>query len=92
LDVTKTSDIRPIKNKNKTKTTKNIKSGGHSRNDVQSLDTNFMTVTPINSSCDDIEHDYLSPSIDLNYWKDEWQVYAEMISKVIAWKRNVARK
>lgn len=94
LDVAKTADIHSVKNKNKTKTIKKINSVRYSR-DVQSLDTSFMTVTPINGACDEtlIEHDdYSLPSIDLSHWKDEWQVYAEMISKVIVTKRNVTRK
>lgn len=38
----------------------------------------------MNSSSDEtLEHEYSLPTIDLSYWKDEWQVYAEIISKVI---------
>jgi len=81
LDIIKTTDSHVIKNK--TKTTKKIVTSQCSQ-EVQSLDTSFITVTHINNSYDEsLEHEYAFPSIDLSHWKDEWKVYAEIISKVI---------
>lgn len=52
--------------------------------DVQSLDTDCIIVTPMNNSCNEtLEDEYSSLSIDFSHWKDEWQVYAKIISKVI---------
>lgn len=68
--------------KNKTKTCEKSNTNQHSR-DIQTIDTNFITVTPINICNESLEEEYCLPSIDLGYWKDEWRVYAEIISKVI---------
>lgn len=82
MDVTKT-DSHSHANKYKTKTTKKTSTIQCSR-DLQTLDTSFITVTPMNNSSDEtLEHEYSLPTVDLSYWKDEWQVYAEIISKVI---------
>lgn len=78
LDITKTDII-----KNKTKTLKKANLSQNSQ-DFQLLDKGFITVTPIKNSYDlTLEHEFSQPFIDLSYWKDEWQVYAEIISKVI---------
>jgi len=79
LDIAKT-EIHATKNK--TKTLKKSNSNQHSQ-DIQSLDPTFFTVIPINSFNESLEEEYCLPSIDLSHWKDEWRVYAEMISKVI---------
>lgn len=84
LDVAK-SDTHVVKSKLK-QTSKKNSSNQHSQ-DIQSMDMNFITVTPING-CKDILEEQAgyycsSPSVDLSYWKDEWQAYAEIISKVI---------
>lgn len=68
--------------KNKTKTCKKSNTNQHSQ-DIQTIDTNFITVSPINICNESLEEEYCLPSIDLGYWKDEWRVYAEIISKVI---------
>lgn len=72
--------------KNKTKTSKKSNTNQHSQ-DIQTIDTNFITVTPINICNESLEEEYCLPSIDLGYWKDEWRVYAEIISKVIIKKK-----
>lgn len=87
LDVAK-PDMHVVKNKLKSVSKKNsIKQ--NNLQDVQSMDMmNFITVTPFNSSGNDTLEEqagyyFSSPSVDLSYWKDDWQVYAEIISKVI---------
>jgi len=82
LDITK-SDILPTKNK--TKTFKKSYTNQHSQ-DIQSIDPTFFTITPINSCNESLEEEYCLPSIDLSHWKDEWRVYAEIISKVMTKK------
>ncbi|XP_025413082.1 katanin p60 ATPase-containing subunit A-like 2 isoform X2 [Sipha flava] len=83
LDIAKTSTTFAIKNKTKT-TKKTNQSPSQYSQDNQSLDTNFITITPLNNSCvETLENEYSLPSIDLDYWKDEWKVYAEIISKDI---------
>lgn len=83
LDVTKT-DIHAHALKNKIKTTKKTNTSQCSRDIKTPLDTSFISVTPMNRSCDEtLDHEYSLPSIDLSHWKDDWQVYAEIISKVI---------
>lgn len=80
MDIAKT-DNHATKNKNKP--IKKINSNQPSQH-IQSLDTSFITVTHINNSCSDtLEQEYSLPFIDLSLWKDGWQAYAEIISKVI---------
>jgi len=79
LDITK-SEIHTTKNKTKTLKKSNINQ--HSQ-DIQSIDQTFFTVIPMNNCSESLEGEYCLPSIDLSYWKDEWRVYAEIISKVI---------
>jgi len=85
LDIAK-SDIHNA-TKNKTKTFKKSNTSQHSQ-DIQSIEPTFFTVTPINSCNESFEEEYCrsEPSIDLSHWKDEWRVYAEIISKVITKK------
>jgi len=80
LDIVK-SDIHNA-TKNKAKTFKKSNTSQHSQ-EIQSIDPNFFTITPINTYNESLEEEYYLPSIDLSHWKDEWRVYAEMISKVI---------
>lgn len=84
LDVAKT-DIHAIKSKTKSIKKKNSNS---SSQDTNPLDTSsFITVSPLSSLCDEnLEHEYSLPSVDLSLWKDEWQEYAEIISKVLTKK------
>lgn len=90
LDVTKTDNHSHV-HKNKTKTTKKTSITSQCSRDLQTLDTSFITVTPVNNSNDEtLEREYALPTVDLSYWKDEWQVYAEIISKVIT-KNTFAR-
>ncbi|XP_001946749.2 katanin p60 ATPase-containing subunit A-like 2 [Acyrthosiphon pisum] len=79
LDITK-SEIHTTKNKTKTFKKSNINQ--HSQ-DIQSIDPTFFTVIPMNNCSESLEEEYCLPSIDLSYWKDEWRVYAEIISKEI---------
>lgn len=82
MDITK-SEIHTTKNKTKTLKKSNINQ--HSQ-DIQSIEPTFFTVIPINNFSESLEEEYCLPSIDLSYWKDEWRVYAETISKVITKK------
>lgn len=69
--------------KTKMKPTKKTNPSQYTR-DVQSLDTDCIIVTPMNNSCNETLEDECSLlSIDFSHWKDEWQVYAKIISKVI---------
>ncbi|KAE9535578.1 hypothetical protein AGLY_007479 [Aphis glycines] len=79
LDIAKSDTLNATKNK--TKISKKSNTNQHSQ-DIQTIDTNFITVTPINI-CNESLEEYCLPSIDLGYWKDEWRVYAEIISKEI---------
>lgn len=80
MDATK-NDINATKTK--TKPTKKTNLSQYTR-DVQSLDTDCIIVTPMNNSCNETLEDECSfLSIDFSHWKDEWQVYAKIISKVI---------
>lgn len=80
MDVPKSADVHTAKHKTKTK--KKTITNQLTR-DTQSLDKSFFTVTPVNNSCaESLKQEYSFPLIDLSHWKDEWKVYAEIISKV----------
>lgn len=89
LDVAKTAtthttDTTHTSKNAKNKMTKKANSSQFSR-EVQSLDTSFITVTPMNNNIpcgETLESEFSFPTVDLSHWKDEWQVYAEIISKV----------
>lgn len=84
LETSKTDTI-----KNRTKVVKKTTCSQNSQ-DFQSLDQSFMTVTSMNNLGNaTLEHEYSLPSLDLSHWKDEWQVYAEMISKVITKMKKI---
>lgn len=88
LEVAKT-DLNATKSK--TKSVKKKNSNPNSQ-DIKALDpSSFITVSPLNSLCcnETLEHEYSLPSVDLSLWKDEWQEYAEIISKVLDHQKGI---